>query len=259
MIDSHCHIDLDAFEHDRHQLLNQCREIGVSRLLVLGLTTQQFPTLLSLSEQYPMLDIALGCHPYFLKETQQSLTQVESELNDLASKHHKSFVAIGECGLDKKIDIDIDYQSSVLSIQIELAKHLKKPLILHHRHSHNELIKMLKDSQFAFGGILHAFSGSEQIANTYIELGFKLGVGGTITYPRAIKTRSAIKNIDLKHLVLETDSPDMPLNGFQGERNTPLQLPRVAESLSSLKGCPVTDIMEQTSINYLSVLNLLEP
>lgn len=256
MIDSHCHIDLDAFDHDRHELLEKCKAMGVSRLLVLGLSTRQFSNLLLLSEQYPILDVALGCHPYFLNANQQSLAQLESELQVLASQYYKRFVAIGECGLDNKIEIDMEHQRSVLAIQIELAKQFKKPLILHHRQSHNELIKLLKDKKFLYGGILHAFSGSEQIANTYIELGFKLGVGGIITYPRAIKTRNTIMNVSLDHLVLETDAPDMPLNGFQGERNSPLQLPRVAQTLANLKGALIEEVISKTSNNYLSVMNL---
>ena len=141
-------------------------------------------------------------------------------------------------------------------MQIELAIKYHKPLILHHRQSHNELIRLLKQNEFPHGGIIHAFSGSEQIANTYIEMGFMLGVGGTITYPRAKKTRGSIKTIPLEFIVLETDSPDMPLNGFQGEINTPLQLPLVVKELAILKQISEHEVIEQTTRNYNKVLSL---
>jgi TatD DNase family protein len=144
----------------------------------------------------------------------------------------------------------MEYQEKVLREQIRIAKVIKKPLILHHRQSHNELIRILKQEKFDVGGVVHAFSGSYQTAQTYIALGLALGVGGTITYERAVKTRRTIKAVDMAHIVLETDAPDMPVYGFQGEPNTPERLPLIAQALAKLKGISVNEVVQQSTANY---------
>lgn len=255
MIDSHCHIDLPVFDADRPAVLSACKAASINKLLVPGLTVEQFDKLLELSAQYPQqVDIALGCHPYFLK----ALNDIDSlalkdKLFELGNIYKDKIVAIGECGLDGSIDLPMSYQEQVLTWHIDLAIAINKPLVLHHRKSHNQLIRLLKEKHYQFGGVIHAFSGSEEIANTYINMGFKLGVGGTITYPRAVKTIATIKKIPLEHLLLETDSPDMPLSGQQGKRNTPLQLIAVAKVLAELKGVRVDEIEKSTTQNYSDV------
>lgn len=256
MIDSHCHFDLPAFDGQRAQLLANCEAIGVYKLLVPGLSAKQFLTLLSLQDTFSQLDIAMGCHPYFLKEfNSHDLRTQMSAFADLASEYSKRIVAIGECGLDLSLATPIEYQEKVLRYQLEIAKSLKKPLILHHRKSHNAIIRILKQERFENGGIIHAFSGSEQTANTYIDLGFALGVGGTITYERAIKTRSTIAKTNLKHIVLETDAPDMPLYGYQGMPNSPEKLPLIAKVLAELQECTLEVVKIQTTLNYEKIFS----
>ena len=256
MIDSHCHIDLPIFDVDRIEVLKSAANNDVNRLLVPGLTNEQFITLLSMQETLQQqhgfsLDIALGLHPYFYAD---SLAGGMEPAIDLFQSHAKQYrnkiVAIGETGIDASIECDLKTQEKMLQAQLSVASDLELPVILHHRQSHNDLIRILKQMRFSQGGLIHAFSGSEEVAKTYIELGFSLGVGGTITYPRAKKTRSTIKNIPLEYLMLETDSPDMPLNHFQGQRNSPSQLPLVAKALSELKAIPVEAVKEQTTLNY---------
>lgn len=251
MIDSHCHLDLDAFKDDLPEVVKRFKNIGGQRCLIPGLTLEQFVTIKNLQLDYPLFDICLGLHPYFLKAlpTQQQTQQLQ-QLNDLGDQFKSDIVAIGETGLDGVIELDMSYQIDMLCAQIELAIRLKKPLILHHRQSHNLLIKLLKQYDFSYGGVIHAFSGSEQIALTYINLGFLLGVGGTITYPRAKKTRQTISRIPLEHIVLETDSPDMPINGFQGQRNEPSRLTYVVETLGELKQQTQQDIIRICDDNY---------
>lgn len=251
MIDSHCHFDLPAFDNKRLKVLTNCQRLGVDKLLVPGLSLSQFKTLLAMQNQYDGLDIALGCHPYFLEELSlDALSQHMSEFASTAHLHDKSIVAIGECGLDGSLPLSMAYQERVLHYQIQIAKDIGKPLILHHRQSHNQLIRLLKKESFDLGGVIHAFSGSEQIAKTYIELGFVLGVGGTITYQRAIKTRATIANIHLKHLLLETDAPDMPVFAHQGQPNTPEKLPLIANALAELHACSVLEVTNHTTNNY---------
>lgn len=264
LIDSHCHFDLPEFSGKHKQILSQCWALGIQRMLVPGLSIEQFDRLLVFKKTHnpkqtdipisPAIDICLGCHPYFLKALDKTeLASQRQLLFALGENHIQDIVAIGECGLDGSLTLAMDYQETVLRHQIHLAKHLNKPLVLHHRQSHNALIRCLKQEKFTQGGIIHAFSGSQKIAETYIEMGFLLGVGGTITYERAIKTRSTITNIDLVHLVLETDAPDMPISGFQGQVNSPIRLPLIATCLANLKKMPQAQIETQTSANYNAI------
>lgn len=254
MIDSHCHFDLRAFDNNRKRIIANLQRLGLTKILVPGLSTEQFENLLRLKHQFPIIDIALGCHPYFLEQLNPTdLAKHMTLLAEMARVHSSTIVAIGECGLDASLALPMAYQERVLIAQIEIAKVERKPLILHHRQSHNALIRIIKHSKFTYGGVVHAFSGSFEIAQTYIELGFALGVGGTITYDRAKKTRETIKRVDLSHLLIETDAPDMPLNSYQGEPNTPERLPLVANALAMLKGFPVSMIEQQTNANYNAI------
>lgn len=252
MIDSHCHIDLPAFDADREDVLQACKDTNIEKLLVPGLSIEQFSHLLKLSLHYPQqLDIALGCHPYFLKALNKKDSEgLRKALFDLGFKYKDYIVAIGECGLDGSLALSMAYQERILAWHIDLASAIGKPLVLHHQKSHNQLIRLLKSKAYELGGVIHAFSGSHELANTYIDMGFKLGVGGTITYPRAVKTIATIKNVPLEHLLIETDSPDMPLKGFQGQRNTPLQTMLVAKALAQLKGISLEEVEKQSTDNY---------
>jgi TatD DNase family protein len=251
MIDSHCHFDLPAFDNKRAHILKSANDLGVDKLLVPGLTLKQFIPLMDLKTTYPCIDIALGCHPYFLSLLPDTeFAEQITLMAELANQHKSHIVAIGECGVDGSLDIPMDYQEKILIEQIRIAKLIKKPLVLHHRQSHNALIRILKQEKFDGGGVVHAFSGSYQIAKTYIDMGLALGVGGTISYQRAIKTRNTIKAVGLAHLLLETDAPDMPIFGYQGLANTPQRLPLIASALAQLKGISLDLVTQQTTINY---------
>jgi TatD DNase family protein len=257
MIDSHCHFDLPEFDGKRSQVLANCSAEGIEKILVPGLTLLQFQTLLALQKEHAQLDIALGCHPYYLEQLSLPTLNIQmTELAATAQQYKQRIVAIGECGLDGSLPIAMEYQESVLRHHIQIAKTVGKPLVLHHRQSHNLLIRILKQEKFEFGGVVHAFSGSEQIAKTYIDLGFALGVGGTITYQRAVKTRATIANLNLQHLLLETDAPDMPLFGYQGMPNTPERLPLIAKELAKLQNCSLEEVEIQTTANYHRLFTL---
>ncbi|QHJ13502.1 putative metal-dependent hydrolase YjjV [Paraglaciecola mesophila] len=241
MIDSHCHLNFSAFNSDRKQVLQTCTERGVSSLVIPGTQANSWDNLISLCKRSTRLNFALGLHPYFLDDYCESHLQQLDELLTLQKGH---VVAVGEIGLDFSLSIDSDLQEQVFAAQICLAEQHDLPIIVHHRRSHNALIRILKEKCFGNGGIIHAFSGSFQEAQTYIELGFKLGVGGIITYPRAKKTRAVIAKVPLTSLVLETDAPDMPINNKQGQRNSPIYLPIILEALQALR-CESAEVVKQ--------------
>ena len=232
LIDSHCHIDFCCFDHDRNDVLNSCKKLAVDTIVIPGTEASQWQKQIDLCHLYPQLRFALGLHPYFLKSF-ESLHLVQ--LSQLLNQYQDKVLAVGEIGLDTHIDVDWKLQLQVFEQQLLIAEEQMLPVILHHRNSHNEIIRLLKARKFTQGGIVHAFSGSVQQAKTYIDLGFKIGVGGGITYSRASKTRNTLAQLPINCLVLETDAPDMPLMGKQGLRNSPEYLPEIFESLLSLR------------------------
>lgn len=252
MIDSHCHLDLPAFEQDWMAVLARAEQSGLKRILIPGTTVQGWQRQLELAEQSELpIDLAFGLHPYFYPDKPQIALQA---LSAILGKRHPSVVAVGEIGIDGAIDTKISDQQALFEAQLDLAMEYQLPVILHHRRSHHLIFESLKRVGYANGGIVHAFSGSAQVAEAYIAQGFKLGIGGTITYPRARKTRETVSNTDLSALVLETDSPDMPVAGKQGERNQPENLLIIAQQLADLKKCSFEAVVKQTSENYLSIM-----
>lgn len=247
MFDSHCHLDFPPFDIDRPQLITECVQHGISHILIPATDVAGFERIAQLHQAYPrQLSFALGLHPWWLTD---DTTQPISQLADWLARKPDGLVAVGECGLDFAIDgANKTRQLAVLEQQFELAVAYQLPVILHVRKAHNELLQLLK-AYPSIQGVVHAFSGSLKLAQQYIEQNMCLGVGGSITYLRANKTRHAIANVPLSALLLETDAPDMPLSGFQGQRNSPLQLARVASTLAELQQLPVADIIAQTDEN----------
>jgi TatD DNase family protein len=254
MIDSHCHIDFSQFDCDRAEVASCAKALGVNTILIPGTRARDWPKQISLATENNVFKFALGLHPYFLDEYQAEHLLL---LDELLHIHQTQVVAVGEIGLDKAISISMPLQQQLLQQQFALANKHNLPVILHHRQSHNELIRCLKSHPVARGGVVHAFSGSLQEAHTYIELGFKLGVGGVITYPRAQKTRNVIAQLPLDSLLLETDAPDMPLSGRQGKRNSPEYLPEVLEALSQLRPESKSYIEQVTTDNFNELFNSL--
>ncbi|NVK54612.1 MAG: TatD family hydrolase [Alteromonadaceae bacterium] len=252
MIDSHCHLDLPAFANDWEAVVAESQAQGVRRMLIPGTTESGWRKQCLMAQRISCLDIAFGLHPYFFPtQADKALTTLADRLADTGRS--AALVAVGEIGIDASIDTPLDKQQYLFEEQLGLAARHHLPVILHHRRSHHLLIESLKRCQFSGGGVVHAFSGSEQVAKSYIDLGFRLGVGGTITYARAKKTRQTIGKTDINHLLLETDAPDMPLAGRQGSRNSPVFLAEVATALAQLHNTTLAAVSEQTDSNYQSV------
>ena len=250
MIDSHCHLDLPEFEPDWQDVLNSAVSKGVERILIPGTTVSGWQRQQNMAADNAQLDVAFGLHPYFFPdEPDNALAALRQQLQTTTIKP----VAIGEIGIDCAIDTPVKAQQALFEAQLEMASEQSLPVILHHRRSHHLLLESIKRSRFTQGGVIHAFSGSEQVARQYIDAGFKLGIGGTITYSRAQKTRQTVANIPLQHLLLETDAPDMPMSGRQGARNEPQFIGEVVAALADLHGITPEAVIEQTTANYFAL------
>lgn len=242
--DSHCHFDFDVFDQQRLDIWQQCQAKHIKQLMIPGVEPAQWKKSAEIANQYKGVVMSVGVHPWWVATTElPSLDQWQSAIN------HPLCVAIGECGLDAAIDTPMKQQCEVFEHHLGLAVDKNLPLIVHVRRTHNDTIRYLKRYRPAKGGVIHGFTGSEELAMEYWRMGFYIGVGGSISYPRANKTRTMVKNMPLEALVLETDAPDMPLHGQQGKANSPLFLPDIARVLAELRGDSVDTIAQQTTHN----------
>ena len=257
LFDSHCHLDFPVFDPDRQRLLTQCAQAGIRHLCLPGTVQDNWPRLLRLlGKRSNGLTLwgALGLHPCFMSSHRQdSLTA----LDDLLSQRTEHVIAVGEAGLDfsegqaRPCD-----QQALLAGQIELAAQHGLPLILHSRRSHDQLACLLRKMKFREGGIVHAWSGSDQQAMAFLRLGFRLGIGGGVTWDRARRLHRQVACWPLEHMVLETDSPDMPPAQAAGQRNTPLTLLPVLQKIARLRQQDPVQVAQQLMENTCQVLRL---
>lgn len=272
LFDSHCHFDFPTFNTDRTTIWQECNARGVAGLLMPGVSPEQWQIMAELCTHFSGFFYAAGIHPHWIarqswypKNTHELLdektllhiaTIISAEITRSTPEGVGQCIAVGECGLDKLIATPFPLQQQILDVHIDVANQLHKPLIIHSVKTHNELLSCFKHNPPRHGGVIHAFSGSLDTAHQFITRGFLLGVGGTITYERAQKTRHTLRNIPLEYLVLETDAPDMPLCGQQGERNSPEYLPRIAQHLADLRGIGIEQVAEVTYQNTRRIFGL---
>ena len=251
LVDTHCHLDLPAFDADRESVLQRSRTNGVRTIVVPGVQADGWGQLLDLCSSDANLYPALGLHPAFLDQhTGADLKALEAQLAE-----HRP-VAVGEIGLDYYLKhLDQGRQQALLEAQLEMARAVDLPVILHVRKAHEQVLATLQRIRVP-GGIAHAFNGSLQQAAEYAGLGFKLGFGGMLTFERSSKLRALAKAIPVESIVLETDAPDMTVAQHRGERNSPEYLPFCLAALAEVRGESPEAIARQTTVNAHEVLGL---
>lgn len=253
-IDTHCHFDFPPFLADEENSLACALAAGVERIIVPAIGASRFAAVMALATRYPPLYAALGLHPIIIDQHEdRHLAQLEKALKNKPEK----LVAIGEIGLDLYMaNPQQARQRWLLDEQLRLAKQYQLPVILHSRRTHDLLARHLRQHDLPRRGVVHGFAGSLQQAQAFIKLGYAIGVGGTITYSRASKTRQTIAQLPLASLLLETDAPDMPLAGFQGEPNRPERAALVWRALCELRSEPPEQIAEALWNNAQSLFQL---
>jgi TatD DNase family protein len=243
-IDTHCHLDAAEFESDRDQVVQRARDAGVSQIVLPAVAVSNFDAVRALAHRH-CFAYALGIHPLAVDaaDEERDLRALHDAL--AAQRDDPRLVAVGEIGLDHFVPgLDRAKQERMYAAQLSLARTYALPVIVHVRRSADTLLKHLRRADLR--GIAHAFNGSAQQAQVFIELGFKLGFGGAMTFDRALQIRRLAQSVPGEAIVLETDAPDIPPHWLYrtaaqraaGERarNEPAQLPRIAATLAGLRG-----------------------
>ncbi len=246
IFDTHSHYDDEAFDQDRDTLLRGLAEKGIGKVVSVGADLASSQAALSLAKAYDFMYAALGIHP---SET-AGLTEREMDWIRENAGHDK-VVAIGEIGLDHHWpDPSAGIQRKWFLRQIELAKEVKLPIIIHSRDAAEETMKILTETKaYDCGGVIHCFSYSPEMAKEYAAMGFYIGVGGVVTFKNAKKLVRTVEEIPLESLVLETDCPYLAPEPYRGKRNDSSLLVRVAERIAELRGITVEEVIHTTTEN----------
>ncbi|MEO0314441.1 MAG: hypothetical protein RI928_897 [Pseudomonadota bacterium] len=256
-IDSHCHLDASEFGGDASRIAEQAHTAGVSWIIVPAVERANFDKVANLAATLPSCVYALGIHPMYVPHaSEDDLRVLRERVQQAISDDH--FVGVGEIGLDFFIPELTTApmrakQEFFYSEQLKIARDFDLPVILHVRRSQDTLLKYLRRIRVK-GGIAHAFNGSAQQAQAFIDLGFVLGFGGAMTFTRALQIRRLACSLPLSALVLETDAPDISPAWLHPEKNSPAQTPLIAAVLAELRGQSLSDIAQQTSQNVARVL-----
>jgi TatD DNase family protein len=261
-IDTHCHLDASEFDTDRAAVVDRANAAGVTRLVIPAVAVDHFDAVRTLAHAHGGA-YALGIHPLYVERaTDADLDRLQDALR--IHRGDPRLVAVGEIGLDHFVPgLDRARQERFYLAQLALARDAGLPVILHVRRSADALLKGLRRVGVP-GGIAHAFNGSEVQAEWFVSLGFCLGFGGAMTHQRALQIRRLAATLPEQALVLETDAPDIPPQwlyrnvaergtGLQA-RNEPAELPRIAETLASLRGWTLHHTAERTRANALRAL-----
>ena len=257
-IDTHCHLDAAEFDADRDAVRAAARAAGVGHVVIPAVARTHWREVIALAHRHGD-SYALGIHPLYTPGAQTAdIVALRALLEEVQADPH--LVAVGEIGLDFFVPgLDETQQIWFYEQQIQIARDFGLPVILHVRKSSDRLLKTLR-AKPVVGGIAHAFNGSLQQAKAFIDLGFKLGFGGAVTYDRALKLREMAASLPLESIVMETDAPDIPphwlyttaaerTHGQAQGRNSPAELPRIAETVAHLRGMDAQALMAATSRN----------
>lgn len=249
LIDTHAHLYSSKFDHDRSDMVRRAIAAGVTRMYLPNIDSESIDAMLALEAEFPEHCFAMmGLHPSHVKPDtyEQELALVEDWLG------RRPWAGVGETGIDLYWDkTTLSIQQIAFARQIEWAKDLGRPIIIHSRESNEECLALVKAGQDGrLRGIFHCFSGTVEQAKRMIDLGFMLGIGGTLTYAKS-ELPAVLREIPLEHLVLETDAPYLPPVPHRGKRNESAYVRLVAEMLSEVKVLPVAEIARATTANAL--------
>lgn len=251
LVDTHVHIDDASFDGDRTQVLARAAEAGVRLMVVPGIDAASWPRIAALCGERTGLFPAYGLHPLFLERHRPAhLHALRERLSDGTA------VALGEIGLDFYVDgLDCGLQQHYFASQLAIARDFDLPVIIHARRAVEDVVLTLRRFP-GLRGVVHSFAGSGQQAERLFEMGFHLGIGGPVTYPRARRLRQLVSTMPIERLLLETDAPDQPNAGHQGARNEPVRMIDTLQVVAGLRQQSPEAIARATTANAIGLFRL---
>jgi TatD DNase family protein len=249
LIDTHCHIDLDVFDSDRDQVMANALDAGISDMLVIGFDSERWQAAENLAACHRNVRVAAGLHP-------NSSGQFDSSIiSEIARQLERpEVIAIGETGIDLYWDdAPLDVQRRSFKAQVELARDLDVPFIVHQRDAEREVLEVLRDFGTPLNGVIHCFTGDWDYAQEVLDLGMTIGLGGAITFKSRTELHKAVASIPLDRIVLETDAPFMAPVPYRGKRNEPAYVREIAQRLAELRQQETEIIARSTTENAMRI------
>jgi len=248
LIDSHCHLDMNAYRDDLASVLKRARDNRVHGVVTIGTDLASSLSAVRLAQKHSMLRVAIGIHPHDAEEVG---TDDLSKLALLAEKHKDIIVGYGEIGLDYvKNYADPATQRTVFRQQLRLAKDLNLPIIIHDRDAHDDCLRLIQEEgPFHQGGIMHCFSGDLEFSRKVIDCNLLISIPGIVTYKNAKPLQDVAAKIPMDSMLLETDGPFLAPVPYRGKRNEPVYTLFVAETIARLRNTSIEMIADKTSTN----------
>jgi TatD DNase family protein len=253
LADTHAHLYLEEFNDDRRSVIENAAEKGIKNIFLPNIDNSSITGMMSLCKEFPKICFPMmGIHPSSIKENyEEELQQIELWLTK------EKFYGIGEIGIDLYWDKTfLKEQEIVFRQQLDWAVHLNIPAIIHMRKSFDEIYKIIKEyKNTGLYGIFHCYGGNTIQAKQLIELGFSLGIGGVVTYKNS-GMATVVNDMDLSHIVLETDAPFLPPVPFRGKRNESAYIYNIAEKIAEIKNISIEEVAEVTTANALKIFQI---
>lgn len=253
LFDTHAHLDDRKYNEDREEMLNRAQQAGVELILNVGYDLPSSQRSVKLAEKYPFIYAGVGIHPHDADTlNEDSLIKLEK-----LAQHHK-VVAIGEMGLDYYRDLSPrDVQQKAFRAQINLARRVKKPIIIHDRDAHGDIMQVMKEEKVQdIGGVLHCFSGSWEMAKECLKMNFYISIAGPVTFSNGGKLKEIAQKVPLDKLLIETDSPYLTPSPHRGKRNESTYVKYVAEEIAKLRGITLKELANATLANGKLLFNI---
>lgn len=252
--DTHAHLNAEQYNDDLREVIDRALAEGVSRMVVVGFDRPTIEKAMELVEEYDFIYASIGWHPVdAIDMTDEDLQWIE----ELSS--HPKVVALGEMGLDYYWDKSPkEIQKEVFRKQIQLAKKVKLPIVIHNRDATADIVEILKEEGAEqVGGIMHCFSGSPETAQECVKMNFYISLGGPVTFKNAKKPKEVAEVIPLEKLLIETDCPYLAPHPFRGKRNEPSYVKLVAEQIAEIKNVPVEEVARITTENAKKIFGMI--
>ncbi|WP_219834700.1 TatD family hydrolase [Paenibacillus sp. R14(2021)] len=253
LIDTHTHLDSHKFDEDRAEVIERARAEGVHTLINIGFNRETIPTTMALAEQYSFIYAAVGWHPV------DSIDMLPGDLDWIASLcDHPKVIAIGEIGLDYHWDTSPkDVQQRVFREQIQLAKQKDKPIVIHNRDAHEDVVRILREEDAkAVGGVMHCYSGSWETAKQCLDMNFYISFGGPLTFQNARVPKEVMARVPLDRILIETDAPYLAPHPHRGKRNESAFVRLVANTMAEITGKSVEEIAKITTENAMKCFGI---